>query len=507
MALVDGEVHFQRKNKSGKTEPRPGDHATMPAAGLADAKAKALDLAVAQGGTYAVTKANLHPVTGPDIKGGTIVVANGKIAAIGGSDLAIPAGAKILDADGLDVWPGMIDSGSQLGLFEIGSLQETLDSADSAEFQPELRASIALHPDSELIPVARANGVLATFAQPTGGVIAGQGAVASLDGWVPTEMLNLDKAALVVNVPRYVAPNPEGGGRGRGGFGGGAGGADPNAARKDRLDAIREQFKRALAYDKVVTTAHNRHIAAPTPDPRMAALAPYAKGEKPVVFRAEGRVEILDALKMAADLKLKAVISGGAEAWKVADAIKAAKVPVIIGGTLRLPVEPTDPYDSPYSNPARLAEAGVTIAIKSGGSDVGTASRNLPYDAAVAVAYGLPEAEALRAVTITPAQILGVADQLGSLEVGKRANLVITAGHILQPTTVVKGLFIAGKPLTPESRHTRLYAKYQQRLAEVKAGTAPLGLEPESSASPVTPTPSPTGTSTPAATGGTNERN
>ncbi len=505
LALVDGEVHFQRKNKSGHAEPRPGDHTAMPAASFVDAKAKALDLAVASGGTYAITKANLHPVTGPEIKGGTIVVAHGKIAAVGDSGLSIPSGAKVIDAEGLDVWPGLIDSGSQLGLFEIGSLQETLDAADSAEFQPELRASIALHPDSELIPVARANGVLATFVQPTGGVIAGQGAVANLDGWVPTEMLVMDKAALVVNVPRYFPPNPEGG-RVRGfGFGQGAAGADPNATRKDRLEAIREQFRQALAYDKVVTTAHDRHIAAPTPDPRLAALAPYAKGNKPVVFRAEGRVEILDALKLIADLKLKGIISGGAEAWKVADALKAAKVPVIIGGTLRLPTEPTDPYDSPYANPARLVEAGITVALKSGGSDVGTASRNLPYDAAMAVAYGLPEAEALKAVTLTPAQILGVADQLGSLEPGKRANLVITAGHILQPTTVVKGLFIAGKPLTPESRHTRLYAKYQRRLAEVKAGTAPLGLEPDPSAAPA-PAPQPTTPSTPAATGGTDDR-
>ena len=490
LALVDGEVHFQRKNPLDKFAPRPGDSTKMPAAGLAEAKAKELDLAVSQGGIYAVTKANLHPVSGPEIKGGTIVVAGGKIAAIGGPDLNIPANAKIIDAEGLDVWPGLIDSGTQLGLYEIGSLQETQDTSDSAEYQPELRASIALHPDSELIPVARANGILATFVQPTGGVIAGQGAVADLDGWVPTEMLVLDKAALVVNVPRYITPNPEGGGRR--GFGGGAGG-DPNAARKDRLETIRERFKQALAYDKVVTTAHDRHVAGPTPDPRMAALIPYAKGEKPVIFRAEGRVEILDALKLTADLKLKGIISGGAEAWKVADAIKAANVPVIIGGTLRLPVEPTDPYDSAYANPAKLAEAGVTIAIKSGGSDVGTASRNLPYDAAMAVAYGLPEADALKAITLTPAQILGVADQLGSLEVGKRANLVLTAGHILQPTTVVKALFIAGKPLAPTSRHTRLYAKYQQRLAEVKAGTAPLGLDADSSAAP-TPAPSPTST-------------
>ena len=414
------------------------------------------------------------------------MISGGKITAIGDSKTAIPAAAKVIDARGLDLWPGLIDSGSQLGLFEVGSLPETQDSSDSAEYQPELRTSIALHPDSELLPVTRANGVLATFVQPTGGVIAGQGCVIGLDGWVPLEMVVQDKAGLVVNIPRYVSPNAEGRGRGAGMGGFGGGGADPSA-RKDRLDAIREEFKKALAYDKVVNAARDRKAQAPTPDPRLASLLPYAKGEKPVIFRAEGRMEILDALKIASDLKLKAVISGGAEAWKVADALKAAKVPVLVGGTLRLPTSSTDPYDAAYANPARLFEAGVTFAIKSGGSDVGTASRNLPYDAGMAVAYGLPEAAGLRAVTLAPAEILGVADQLGSLEVGKRANLVITAGHILQPTTEVKGLFLAGKPLTPESRHTRLYSKFKGRLAEVKAGTAPLGIDSDPG-SPTTPT-------------------
>ena len=490
IALVDGEVLFQRKAKDGKLAPLPGDHSVMPASTLtAEARGKSLDLALASNGTYAVTGANLHPVSGPDIPGGTIVVSNGRISAVGDSRIAIPPAAKVIDAKGLDVWPGLIDAGTQLGLFEVGSLPETQDSSDSAEYQPELRTSIALHPDSELLPVARANGILSAFVQPSGGVIAGQGCVIGLDGWVPTEMLVLDKAALVINIPRYVSPNAEGRVRGMGGLGA-AGGGTPEA-RKERLEAIREEFHKAMAYDKVVTAARDRKVQAPSPDPRLAALMPYAKGEKPVIFRAEGRVEILDALKIAADLKLKGIISGGAEAWKVADALKAAKVPVLIGGTLRLPAAASDPYDAPYANPARLYEAGVSFAIKSGGSDVGTASRNLPYDAATAVAYGLPESAALRAVTLAPAEILGVADQIGSLDVGKKANLVITAGHVLQPTTDVKGLFISGKPMAPESRHTRLYAKFQRRLAEVKAGTAPLGIDSDPGSAP-SPSTSPT---------------
>jgi imidazolonepropionase-like amidohydrolase len=206
---------------------------------------------------------------------------------------------------------------------------------------------------------------------------------------------------------------------------------------------------------------------------------PYARGEKPVFFHAERRNEILDALTLAKELKLKAVISGGAEAWKVAGALKEAGVAVLVGGSLNTPLYDHDPYDSAYANPAILHAAGVTVAIRSkaGGPAAATNGRNLPYEAATAVAFGLPEDEALRAVTLTPAQVLGVADRVGSLETGKCANLVVTAGHIFQPTTPVLALFIEGKPLSPESRHTQLYAKYQRRLLEVKAGVAPLGLE------------------------------
>ena len=197
------------------------------------------------------------------------------------------------------------------------------------------------------------------------------------------------------------------------------------------------------------------------------------------MLRANRAVEILDALALAKELKLKAVVTGGLEAWQVADSLKAAKVPVIIVGTLRLPGATTDPYDAPYANAARLHAAGVPFAIasNSGGPNQATAPRNLPYDAATAVAYGLPEAEALKSVTLAPAQFLGVADQIGSLEVGKCADLVVTAGHLLQPTNDVKVLFIDGKPIPPQSRHTRLYGEYRRRLAEIRAGSSRMGTD------------------------------
>ncbi len=476
MTLVEGEVTFQRKEADGGMASRGPDHTRMPVA-PAEVRAKPLDLTPNANGAYALLGGTVHPVSSEAIPNGVVVIKDGKIVSVGGPDTPIPPGTKSIDVKGLDVWPGMIDAGTIVGLFEVGSLRETQDHTDSAQHQPELRASIALHPDSELIPVTRANGVTSVYVMPGGGAIAGQGCLAGLSGWVPSEMVIQDKVALNVNVPAWVSTDPEQRGRfGQGQGQGGAGGGDPVKQRKDRIEALKDQFKQALEYDRVMTEAAKRKETK-TPDPRLAALVPYAKGERPVIFKADRRGEILDALKIAQELKLKAIISGGAEAWKVADQIKAAKVPVLVSGTLHTPRDADEPYDAPYSNPARLRDAGITFAIRSGTGDTGTASRNLPYEAATAIAYGLPEDEGLKAVTLYPAQVLGVADKVGTLEAGKRADIVITAGHMLQPTTEVKGLFLAGKPTKPESRHTRLYATYQGRLAEVKAGRARLGLE------------------------------
>jgi imidazolonepropionase-like amidohydrolase len=486
LALVDGEVFFERRAPGAKKGGRPSKHTTMPAA-AETARQRTIDIAGQPKNLFALVGANLHPVSGPEITGGTLIIAEGRIAAIGPAGMRIPPLAQTIDLNGLDVWPGLVDAGSTVGLFEVGSLAETQDFADAAQFQPELRTSTALHPDSEHIPVTRANGILTALVEPSGGVISGQGCLIDLNGWVPRDLVIADSVALNLTIPRYV-PRPQDSqrpGPGRPGMfpgqgqGQGAGGPDPQQRRKETLEKVKDLFRRALGYDQVVKTAQQRREAPPKPDPRLEALAPYARGAKPVVLHADQPVEILDALDLARELKLKAVISGGAEAWKVADALKAAKVPVLVAGTLHLPRHEYDPYDAVYSNPAKLHAAGVTLAIRSqsGGPGTGTAGRNLPYEAAAAVAFGLPEDVALQSITLTPARILGVADQVGSLETGKRANLVVTAGHVLQPTTPVLALFIDGQPLRPESRHTQLYAKYRRRLDEIRTGRAHLGID------------------------------
>ena len=195
LALIDGEVFFQRHEPAGKFGVRPGEHTAMPAA-PESVRNRSIEIAAQPKNLFALVGANLHPVSGPEIKGGTLVIAAGKIAAIGPAGTPIPPEAQTIEMSGLDIWPGMVDAGSTIGLFEVGSLTETQDSADAAQFQPELRSSTALHPDSEHIPVTRANGILTSFVEPTGGTISGQGCLINLNGWVPRELVIADQVAL-----------------------------------------------------------------------------------------------------------------------------------------------------------------------------------------------------------------------------------------------------------------------------------------------------------------------
>ena len=384
---------------------------------------RSIEIAAQPKNVFALVGANLHPVSGPEIKGGTLVIAGGKIAAIGPAGTPIPPEAQTIELSGLDIWPGMVDAGSTIGLFEVGSLTETQDSADAAQFQPELRSSTALHPDSEHIPVTRANGILTSFVEPTGGTISGQGCLIDLNGWVPRELVIADPVALNVTIPTYISRTPEsrrpGPGPSRPGQGpGGAAGAD-RSARAPQGTARQDQGalpQGARLRRRSSTKAHERGEAPPAPDPRLEALAPYARGQKPVIFHAEQQVEILDALEIIRELEAQGgdlgrlgSLEGGRCASSRPRCRSWSAARSTCPGTITIPTT------AAYANPAKLHAAGVTVAIhsKGGGSSNETAARNLPFEAATAVAFGLPEEVALKAVTLTPAQILGVADQVG----------------------------------------------------------------------------------------------
>ncbi len=458
MTLIDGEVYFERD----------GDHAPSgygSPLSSEELRQREIEIPQSPGGTYALTNARIVPVDGEPIDAGTLVISQGRIEALASGDAAIPRDAVSVDLGGLHVYPGMINAGGALGLMEIGSASETSDYREAGRYEADLRASVAVHPDSDLIPVSRAGGVLAVLTQPYGGVISGQSVLLNLWGWIPPEMAVVDPAALHVNLPT-------------GRFGTGPDDRDRQKEAAEKIDELREQFRLALQYHELVRAAGDDG-SPPRPDPHLAALAAYASGERPVVIHAQRHGDILAAIEFAEELELNWILADAAEAWKCVDALKEHDVRVLLGPSMQLPASRNDPYDAPYSTAARLHAAGVRFAIKAvdEGPGSATSTRNLPFQAAMAISYGLPEDEGLKAVTLYPAQILGVDDQLGSISVGKMANLVVTDGHLLQPATQIKWLFIAGDPLPPTSKHTELYARYRQRLQEVRSGSGMLGVD------------------------------
>lgn len=408
-------------------------------------------------GTFAIRNARIVTVSGADIENGTVVIRDGKIAAIG-TAVDVPANARNIDARGLSVYPGMIDAGTSMGLVEIGQgASGTVDTAEVGDINPHARAIIAINPHSAHIAVTRVDGVTNALSLPTGGLISGQGALINLLGTTPSEMAVVPQATLVINYPRTT-----------GGGGGGFFGpqqinlTEALAAANRQLEQIREVLRDAEAYGKA-QDAYAKDSKLPRPDQNLVleALVPYVRGERPVIFRASRESEIRGAIKFADELKLKAIILGGEDAAKVASLLKEKNVPVIVTGILDLPIREDDFYDSLYESAAKLREAGVPFCISSG--DGGPNVRNLPYYAGMAAAFGLSKADALKAVTLYPAQILNIADKLGSIEVGKIANLVVTDGDVLETRTHVRHLFIDGREVLLSSRHTDLNDAFKNR--------------------------------------------
>ncbi|QYO65671.1 amidohydrolase family protein [Leptolyngbya sp. 7M] len=296
---------------------------------------------------------------------------------------------------------------------------------------------------------------------PRGGVIAGQGTIINLNGSTQGEMAIVREAALVINFPRVA----QGGGFG-GGFGGfGGPQVDLNEAIRRRdtaVETLKKQFADALNYGRAMDAyAKDKSIPMPKTDLALEAMVPYVRGEKPIVFTAERERDIRAVLRFIADMKVKGILVGGQEAFKVANELKSANVPVIFTHIYSLPVRDDDEYDYLFAGPAKLHSAGVQFAISTG--DIGAEARDLPYHAGLAGAYGLPREEALKSVTIYPAQILGIADKVGSIEVGKMANIVVTDGDILDPRTNIKHMFINGRMIPLTSRHTELFESFKDR--------------------------------------------
>ena len=409
-------------------------------------------------GVYAITNAKIVTVSGPEIASGTIVIgADGKIQAVG-ANVAVPAGATRIDAAGATVYPGMMDAGTSMGLSEIGQgAASTVDDSEVGSFNPNAQAIYGLNPHSAHVGVTRVVGVTHVASMPNGGIISGQAAIVNLSGWTQAEMQVVRNAAMVINLPRSGFA-----GRGFGGFGQQQGNTQDAQRLRDRqLDSLRAILRDAEAYGNAIDAAEkDKSLPRMNRDVVLASLVPVVRGQMPVIFTADRANDIRSAVTFAKEMKLKAIILGGGDAWKVAALLKDNNVPVIFNQVLAMPRSEDDPYDVNYSSPGKLSAAGVKFAISEGG---GSETRNLPYNAGMAAAFGLNKVEALKSVTLYPAQIMGVADKFGSIEVGKVANLVVTDGDLLEAKTNTKYLFIDGRPVPLSSKHTDLYNLFKDR--------------------------------------------
>ena len=410
-------------------------------------------------GTFAIRNARIVTVSGPDIENGTVVIRDGKIEAVG-ANVTVPTGAQTIDGNGLSVYPGMIDAGTNMGLVEVPQgANGTVDTTEVGELNPNAKSIIAVNPHSAHIAVTRVEGITNALTAPTGGLISGQAALINLLGTAPKEMAVVPQVALVINYPRI--------GFGGGGFGGfqqqqTANLSDILAANERQVDQIRKMLRDAEAYGRA-QDAYAKDKSLPRPDRNVVLepLVPYVRGEQPVMFRADREAEIRGAIKFAEEMKLKPIILGGNDAWKVANLLKEKNVPVILTGILSLPLREDDPYDALYENPAKLQAAGVRFCLSTG--DPGAEARNLAQYAGMAAAFGLSKADAVKAVTLYPAQIMNVADRLGSIEAGKMANLVVTDGDLLEIRSRIRYLFIDGRPVVLTSRHTELNDAFKNR--------------------------------------------
>lgn len=403
--------------------------------------------------TVAIRNATIYPVTSAPITNGTIVFSNGVITAVG-ANVAIPAGATVIDGTNLSVYPGLIDSGTTVGLVEMDSVAGTVDTTELGSLNPNARAEVAINPHSEVIPVTRVNGITNVIVAPEGGVVSGQSALVQLAGWTPAEMTIRAPAAMHIRFPRLrtraISTTPE-----------------EEEEKKQRqsyrsdLEGLRELFRDAQAYAKAsAARTADRNVRRFDRDLVLEALVPVVEGRVPVAIEANLARDIRPAIAFADEFKLKMILVGAQDVRSFIPDLKQRNIPVILGPILALPAREDDPYDLLFANAAALHESGIRFAFRS--NDAHNA-RNLPYHAASSAAFGLPKDEALKAITIYPAQIFGVDDRLGSLEVGKSANLFISDGDPLEIRTNVLRVFIAGEEIPTDSRHTLLYEKFRRR--------------------------------------------
>lgn len=404
----------------------------------------------AETGTFALTNAKIETITNGTIENGTLVIADGMITDVGTS-VSIPQGAKTIDCTGMTIYPGMIDGGTQIGLVEVSSDPRTRDNNEIGDVIPHIQALTAVNPSSVIHPVTRVNGVTTALTMPSGGLFPGTAALINLHGYTPDQMYAGFKG-VVLNFPAT----------GRRGRWDRRSDEDIKKAAEKELKQLNDVWAKAVQYHKIDSASGGKDQPY---YPEMEAMLPVVRGEMKLLVNVNSANDIKSALEWIDEKGADAILCGAAEGWRVAKEIAEAGVPVITGPVLSNPTRDYDRYDRPYANAGIMQKAGVKVGIRT--NEVENV-RNLPYHAGFAATYGMGKEEALKAVTIVPAEIFGVADKYGSLEKGKMANLFVTTGDPFETKTQVKYVFIDGWNIPMVSRHTQLYEEYLNRAPGVE---------------------------------------
>ncbi len=388
----------------------------------------------------------VHTVTNGVQENTDVLFEQGKITAIG-QGLNAPANAQVLELQGKHLYPGLIAVANQLGLIEISAVRSTDDSTEITQTNPDLRAKVAFNADSEVIPTIRSNGFSYSLIYPDGEMLMGQSALVQLDAWNYLDATVSDKTGLHVKWPNAGSQSSRWNPR------------PPEEVRKtnqQRLEQLHQHFKNAKAYYDAEQAGLNRGV-----DSRWQAMIPVFKGELPLFVHADDERQIRQAIALAKEYNLKLNIVGGRDSWRMAEELATAQVNVVFTAPYGLPTRVDEAYNQAFRTPAALAEAGVNFALSLDGY---WDTRNVVYAAGQAMAFGLAPEQALRSVTINAAQIAGVADNIGSIEVGKAASLVVSDGDIFDYLThKVRYMWIDGRAVDLNNRNKQLHDKYEQR--------------------------------------------
>ncbi len=402
----------------------------------------------------ALIGATIHPVSGDVIENGTILFENGEIVKIG-VNISLPPGTESIDVAGKHIYPGLINADTRLGLLEVGSVPGTRDDNELGAMNPNVKAEVALNPDSELFSVVRAHGITVVNSFPRGGIISGKSSAIMLDGWTWEDLTLKAPVAMHMNWPRLTLNRA---------WWNTISEEDQIKTRKEALEKIDLFFDDAKAYMTAKAVSGKNGLPDQKVDLRLEAMIPVLNGELTLWIAADEIKQIQAAIDWAESKGIKTVIYGGVDSWRLAKELNKMNIPVVISAVLNVPSRAWEAYDTGYTLANKLYQAGVKFCI--GYSTFAGEQHNVRYNAAMAVAYGLPVDEGIKSITIYAAEIMGIDDRVGSLEVGKDATLIVTDGNPLEITTLVSMEFIQGRVIDLDNKHKRLYRKYTEKYRQ-----------------------------------------